>query len=110
MIVCDIEEDMMRSMKKITLALILLLCGMSYAAYAQMTDEQVVTYVKSAAAAGKSQDAITRELLARGVTAEQAERIRGKEGKKIFGIRLQIQKNYLPLHPLSAMKVQAMVR
>lgn len=65
-------------MKKIALALILLLCGMSYAAYAQMTDEQVVTYVKSAAAAGKSQDAITRELLARGVTAEQAERIRGK--------------------------------
>jgi protein involved in polysaccharide export with SLBB domain len=41
-----------------------------------MTDAQVVEYVKSATAAGKSQEQISRELLARGVSREQAERIR----------------------------------
>ena len=45
-----------------------------------MTDEQVVEYVKAASAAGKSQDAIGKELLARGVTQEQAERIRARAG------------------------------
>ena len=43
---------------------------------AQMTDEAVVTYVKEGMAKGKSQDALIQELLARGVTKEQALRIR----------------------------------
>ncbi len=46
--------------------------------YAQMTDEQVVEYTKSAVAAGKKQDQIAKELLARGVTPDQAERIKTK--------------------------------
>ena len=63
-------------MKKIGLFLaVLLTCGLSYA---QMTDDQVISYVKSAMASGKSQDAITKELLARGVTMEQAQRIKDK--------------------------------
>lgn len=63
-------------MKKFALLATMLFCAMSLASYAQMTDAQVVEYVKSATAAGKSQDQISRELLARGVTREQAERIR----------------------------------
>ncbi len=47
-------------------------------AYAQMTDDQVVEYTKTATAAGKTQNQIARELLAKGVTPEQAERIREK--------------------------------
>ena len=55
-----------------------LLCFSSLVATAQMTDDQVVEYVKSATASGKSQEQIGRELLARGVTQEQAERIKNK--------------------------------
>ena len=61
-------------MKRIAL-IITALC-LSFGVYAQMTDEQVVNYVKTAQAAGKSQTDIQRELLARGVTQAQAERIR----------------------------------
>ena len=41
----------------------------------QMTDDQVVQYVKSASKAGKSQQQIAAELMRRGVTREQVERI-----------------------------------
>lgn len=43
---------------------------------AQMTDVQVVEYVKTAMSSGKSQTQIYRELLAKGVTREQAQRIK----------------------------------
>ena len=43
---------------------------------AAMTDEQVIAYIKSASAAGKSDQQIGRELMARGVTPEQAQRIK----------------------------------
>jgi protein involved in polysaccharide export with SLBB domain len=62
-------------MKRIALIITALCLCLSFGAYAQMTDEQVVNYVKSAQAAGKSQTDIQRELLARGVTQAQAERI-----------------------------------
>ena len=42
----------------------------------QMTDEQVIEYVKQAQAAGKSQKQMTTELLRRGVTKEQVLRIK----------------------------------
>lgn len=42
----------------------------------QMSDSQVVEYVKQAHQAGKSQKQIMTELMRRGVTKEQAERIR----------------------------------
>ena len=63
-------------MKKLfsLLALSLLLSG---AAWAQsMSDAQVVEYVKSATAAGKSQKQIMTELASKGVTRAQAERIK----------------------------------
>lgn len=48
----------------------------SVPAMAQMTDEAVVAYVKAGVAQGKSQDDMARELAVRGVTKDQAERIR----------------------------------
>ncbi len=41
-----------------------------------MTDEQVIQYIKRASAAGKSDQQIGRELMAKGVTPEQAQRIK----------------------------------
>ncbi len=46
--------------------------------YAQMTDDQVIEYTKTAVASGKSQNQIAKELLAKGVTKAQAERIRDR--------------------------------
>ena len=65
-------------MRKIALIAAVLLCSASLASYAQMSDEQVIEYVKTASAAGKSQEDITKELLLRGVTQEQAERIKAR--------------------------------
>ena len=62
-------------MKRFGLMITALCLCISFGANAQMTDDQVVNYVKSAQAAGKSQTDIQRELLARGVTQAQAERI-----------------------------------
>ena len=45
---------------------------------AAMTDDQVIAYIKSASAAGKSDQQIGRELMAKGVTPEQAERIKAR--------------------------------
>ena len=41
-----------------------------------MTDQQVIAYIKQQVAAGKSQQQIGKELMAKGVTPEQAERIK----------------------------------
>lgn len=45
---------------------------------AQMTDDQVVAYVKQASQQGKSQTEISRELLAKGVTMDQVNRLKEK--------------------------------
>ncbi len=45
---------------------------------AAMTDDQVIAYIKRASAAGKSDQQIGRELMAKGVTPEQAERIKAR--------------------------------
>ncbi len=58
------------------LASALLLAGIT--ASARMTDEQVVQYVKQATAQGKSQQQIGRELMAKGVSAEQVERLKSR--------------------------------
>lgn len=56
--------------------LLSLFCGAAMAQ--QMSDEQVVQYVKDAQKNGKSQRDITVELMRRGVTKEQVERIKEK--------------------------------
>ena len=65
----------MMTIRKVLL-LVLLVGGISAPVHAQMSDEQVVNYVKQGKAAGKADRDIGRELLARGVTREQVERIR----------------------------------
>lgn len=65
-------------------------------ARAQMSDDAVIAYVKSGAATGKSQTDMAKELAARGVTKEQAERIKAKyeqeqasqnEASKVAGVQ-----------------------
>ena len=68
--------------------LLSLFCGAVMAQ--QMSDEQVVQYVKDAQKTGKSQREITVELMRRGVTKEQVERIKEKyenaqEGRQVDG-------------------------
>lgn len=50
----------------------------SFTAQARMTDDQVVAYVKAATAQGKSQQQIGKELIAKGVTPEQVERLKSR--------------------------------
>ena len=77
-------------MKKFPLIAAILLCFASLSVYAQMTDDQVVEYVKTATAAGKSQEQISQELLLRGVTQAQAERIRTKvQARQLTGDQQQ---------------------
>lgn len=53
-----------------------LLCLASAVASAQMTDSQVVSYVKGGLSSGKNEKQIATELMARGVTVQQMERLR----------------------------------
>jgi len=62
---------------------LLLLCALPAMA---MTDEQVINYVKTQASAGKSQNQIGKELLAKGVTAEQVQRIKARYEKEQAGV------------------------
>lgn len=73
-------------MKKI-FAMCLCTLLLTTTAWAQtMSDEQVVEYVKTATAAGKSQKQIVRELAAKGVTKAQAERIQKKYEQQRGGV------------------------
>ena len=56
--------------------LVFTLSGVAFAQ--QMSDDQVVQYVKSAQQMGKNQKQITTELMRRGVKREQVERIQKK--------------------------------
>lgn len=69
---------------KITRFLVSLLLLLALPAMA-MTDEQVINYVKTQAAAGKSQNEIGKELLAKGVTPEQVKRIKARYEKEQSG-------------------------
>ena len=62
-----------------SLAVFLTVCAsavLGLSAAAQMTDDAVVSYVKEGMAAGKSQQEMISELARRGVTREQAERLK----------------------------------
>jgi len=50
-----------------------------------LTDSQVITYIQTQAAAGKSQDQIGKELLAKGVTPDQIKRIKAQYEKSQKG-------------------------
>ena len=65
---------MNKSVRNISVALALLI-GAGAVALAKMTDQQVISYVRTASAQGKSQQQIGKELFARGVTQDQLERV-----------------------------------
>lgn len=65
-------------MNKSRILLFIFFSFLFFPLYAQMSDEQVVEYVKEQTAAGKGERQIGRELMARGVTREQAERIKAR--------------------------------
>ena len=67
-------------LRKLT-TIVLLSCALAMAsvpARAQMSDDAVIAYVKQGMASGKSQNDMARELAVRGVTREQAERLRDR--------------------------------
>ena len=55
---------------------VILLAGICIPAAAQMTDDAVIEYVKEGMANGKLQNDLLKELMASGVTMEQAQRIK----------------------------------
>lgn len=62
------------TIKRLLLSLFVM-CSLS--AFA-LTDDQVIAYIKQQSAAGKTEQQIGKELLAKGVTPEQAKRIKAK--------------------------------
>ena len=69
-----------------TLILVVLALAMvSVPARAQMSDDAVIAYVKQGMASGKSQEDMARELALRGVTREQAERLKARIEKEQVG-------------------------
>lgn len=65
------------NMKKFTI-LLLLLCCAQYLSAQKMTDDQVVEYVMTAQEKGMSQQDIAKDLLRRGVSMDQVNRIKRK--------------------------------
>ncbi len=61
-------------MRRVFLSLFMACSLMAFA----LTDQQVIDYIKQQTAAGKSNKQIGKELMAKGVTPEQAERIKAK--------------------------------
>lgn len=77
-------------------------------AQSSMTDQQVLEYAKSAVAAGKSKDAIARELVAKGVTRAQAKRVKDlyEKGSTTLGTPDTQGDGYIT-HSASPMSVSA---
>ena len=76
----NIKNKINRMRERKAFALILLFALMAFAApvHAQMSDDAVMRYVESGMASGKSQDQLTKELALRGVSKEQAARIKAR--------------------------------
>ena len=72
-------------MKRIGLILSLFLCGVAFSAYAQMTDDQVMQYVRNAVASGRNETEIGQELLVMGVTTEQIMRVKNNYQEQTGG-------------------------
>lgn len=69
-------------MRRIITLLILIFTITGVGMAQQMSDDQVIQYVKQAQKEGKNQQQVTTELLKRGVTREQVERIKDKYEKQ----------------------------
>ena len=73
--------------KKLTTTIILSIFSfaMLVPAYAQMTDEEVTSYTKTAISSGKSSEQVAKDLLAKGVTPEQIKRIQSSSNGSVTG-------------------------
>ena len=71
--------------KYAVMLLLLLLCG-GVSLAQTMSDEQVVEYVLQQQASGMSQNDIIKNLINRGVTMEQVNRLKAKYGKQTKGV------------------------
>lgn len=69
-------------MRRIITLLILIFTLTGVGMAQQMSDDQLIQYVKQAQKEGKNQQQVTTELLKRGVTREQVERIKDKYEKQ----------------------------
>lgn len=67
--------------------IVIMLAGICFPAAAQMTDDAVIEYVKDGLANGKSQNDLLKELVASGVTKEQALRIKKAMETENAGMR-----------------------
>lgn len=81
-------------MKRIWILFFFALLAASGANAQAMSDDEVMSYVKNAASRGKSQQAIYKELVARGVSTSQLQRIKDKyEQQKEDAVANQSNKN-----------------
>lgn len=65
-------------MRKFIIASIALGILGAASAFAQMTDDQIISYIKSGVASGKGEKQIGTELLSKGVTMDQLQRLQAK--------------------------------
>ncbi len=65
---------MSTTLRRILLTIVAVVATLT--AWAKMTDQQVIDYIKRQAAIGKTEQQIGKELLAKGVTRDQIERLR----------------------------------
>lgn len=56
---------------------------LAIAGFARMSDNEVLQYIKTQSALGKSEQVIGRELVARGVSPEQVERIKARQEREM---------------------------
>ena len=61
--------------KKLVIMLVVLLAIGAQQAFAQMSDDQIITFISENVAAGKSERQIAAELMAKGVTTSQLQRL-----------------------------------
>lgn len=78
----DLSEYLMRRF----ITLFFLTFTLTGAVMAQMSDDQVIQYVKDGQKSGKNQKQLITELTARGVTKQQAERIKERYEEEIIDI------------------------
>lgn len=81
-------------MKRFITILLFVLYACSISAFAQMSDDQVISYAKTALEQGRDQKQIAKELLARGVSNDQAERIKNRiESSQMSGATATVERN-----------------
>ena len=81
-------------MRKFILLCLLVFTVSSVVFAQQMTDEQVILYVQEAQSQGKTQQQMLVELMKKGVTKEQIQRIQSKYFCLVFFLYLCIYRRY----------------